>query len=254
MRNKIIYVFLFLPSFLLAQTYVAHYTVGLNSLNREGVLTITPGGTSFYYEKMTENKGSTEHNEDDGSVSQTFFLGGSHTDRKRYQVYKPEQDTLYNINYIGEKRVLNYESFPKMQWTMTSDTKQVSNFLCHKATTTYRGRTYTAWFTTAIPIRLGPWKFNGLPGAILQIYDSSKKFSWTMTSVNTSTDPVAFTFPSDLPKMSLQKFVVKKENARHEKMNRMVLKLAGRGAQIVKSEKHRGREVIFEWEKAPEEG
>nr|WP_081964210.1 GLPGLI family protein [Porphyromonas macacae] len=40
----------------------------------------------------------------------------------------------------------------------------------------FRGRTYEAWFTPQIPLKEGPYKFDGLPGLILQIMDTQKHY------------------------------------------------------------------------------
>ena len=41
---------------------------------------------------------------------------------------------------------------------------------CISAKTNFRGRTYTAFFTTETEgINAGPWKFDGLPGVILSV-------------------------------------------------------------------------------------
>ena len=56
-------------------------------------------------------------------------------------------------------------------WKLNNDTKKIGNFNCQKATIKFRGRNYTAWFTNEIPVRYGPWKFQGLSGLILEVYD-----------------------------------------------------------------------------------
>jgi len=58
-----------------------------------------------------------------------------------------------------------------MNWQIESETKRISSFLVQKATIKFRGRSYEAWFAPEIPISIGPWKFHGLPGLILEIYD-----------------------------------------------------------------------------------
>jgi|GEM_PF-6526845 GLPGLI family protein len=54
------------------------------------------------------------------------------------------------------------------QWTMCDDEIQLLGYTAKKATTTFRGRNYTAYFTLDIPINDGPWKLFGLPGLILE--------------------------------------------------------------------------------------
>jgi GLPGLI family protein len=64
------------------------------------------------------------------------------------------------------------ENIDLQQWEILEDTLTVCENLCQKATCTFRGRKYVAWFTMNIPISNGPWKFGGLPGLILKIYDT----------------------------------------------------------------------------------
>ena len=61
-------------------------------------------------------------------------------------------------------------------WTITEDTLTVLNYPCQKATTKFRGRNYSAWFTLDIPIGDGPWKLCGLPGMILKAEDANGIF------------------------------------------------------------------------------
>ena len=73
-------------------------------------------------------------------------------------------------NYIVE------EDIPTQEWEIHNDTLTVFGYLCQKANCRFRGRDYIAWFTMDIPIQQGPWKFGGLPGLILKIYDVETKF------------------------------------------------------------------------------
>ena len=58
-------------------------------------------------------------------------------------------------------------------WELKEDQKRIGEFNCYKATTNFKKNNYTAWFTTEIPFSFGPWKFNGLPGIILEISDET---------------------------------------------------------------------------------
>ncbi|GHT71710.1 hypothetical protein AGMMS50239_40950 [Bacteroidia bacterium] len=66
------------------------------------------------------------------------------------------------------------EPLPVQHWEISDDTLTVAGYLCQKATCRFRGRDYTAWFSNDIPINNGPWKFGGLPGLILKVYDKDK--------------------------------------------------------------------------------
>lgn len=84
----------------------------------------------------------------------------------------------FDKNNITQKEKFwgNYsitEPINMLQWNITGDTLKILNFNCQKAITYFKGRTYTAWFTTEIPSKDGPWKLCGLPGLILKAEDAT---------------------------------------------------------------------------------
>ncbi|WP_312902591.1 GLPGLI family protein [Chryseobacterium taichungense] len=80
------------------------------------------------------------------------------------------------INYID----YSYEEPNNINWKIKNEFKTVLGFKCQKAETTKYGRTWTAWFTTDIPFQFGPYKFNGLPGLITELYDSKDDYHYTL--------------------------------------------------------------------------
>lgn len=75
-----------------------------------------------------------------------------------------------------------YTQKNELNWQLHPDTLKIKNYVCNKATVSYEGRDYTAWYTTEIPISDGPYKFWGLPGLILKIYDSENHYTFTLES------------------------------------------------------------------------
>ena len=61
------------------------------------------------------------------------------------------------------------DSLSKFSWKLESETKEILGYKCNLATTIFRGRKYSAFYTSKINISDGPWKFYGLPGLILSI-------------------------------------------------------------------------------------
>lgn len=75
-----------------------------------------------------------------------------------------DPDILYLTNAIIEEEI---DSFV---WEIDeSKTKEILGYSCTYATTSYKGRKYEVYFAPEIPINDGPWKFNGLPGMILEV-------------------------------------------------------------------------------------
>jgi GLPGLI family protein len=77
------------------------------------------------------------------------------------------------------------EDIPVQDWKLFDDTLNILGYLCQKAECNFRGRNYVAWFTSDIPISNGPWKFGGLSGLILRVYDTDKEFVFESVGIET---------------------------------------------------------------------
>lgn len=76
----------------------------------------------------------------------------------------------------------------KMKWEIRPDTKKIDlntkdNYQLQKATTDFGGRKWTAWFTTQITVQDGPYKFNKLPGLIVELYDTQKDYVFSLINI-----------------------------------------------------------------------
>lgn len=69
------------------------------------------------------------------------------------QLYNLKNDTIINVDYIEDEIVTYFDAPKKLNWELINETKNISGYTCSKATTNFRGRKYTAWFTTDIPFR-----------------------------------------------------------------------------------------------------
>lgn len=67
------------------------------------------------------------------------------------------------------------EPIPQIDWTLVNEKDEICGHECLKATCSFRGREWTAWYCPKIEINGGPWKFGGLPGLILKVEDSKKE-------------------------------------------------------------------------------
>jgi GLPGLI family protein len=82
------------------------------------------------------------------------------------------------------------DDYCNFNWEIHADKKIILGYSCQKATTTFRGRTWEAWFTIDIPVSDGPWKFCGLSGLILEIVDAQKHFTFTCTGIEKKQTPI----------------------------------------------------------------
>ena len=114
--------------------------------------------------------------------------------------YKPEvvyfngQVTLYNVIL---ENLYHYPLDNKINWTIENGTKEIQGYTCKKATCKYGNRMITAWFTDKIPIQEGPYTFKGLPGLVLEAFDSKNYFHFMLVELKNVRKPIV------LPKASI---------------------------------------------------
>ena len=96
----------------------------------------------------------------------------------------------YNRERLPQYEGYYDEPYPSQQWTLTQDTATVSGYHCQKATCHYHGRDFEAWFTAEVPVKYGPWKFGGLPGLIVKVYDTDHLYTFECTSVERVNRPM----------------------------------------------------------------
>ena len=89
-------------------------------------------------------------------------------------------------------------SLPVINWQMAGDTMTFGDLHCQKATAHFKGRDYIAWFCPDLPLHIGPWELNGLPGVIVEAYDTKKEVRFLFDAVekaaplaNTGDQPAA---------------------------------------------------------------
>lgn len=126
---------------------------------RHDSLSSVPGGSKILFDEIME---WTSHKEDISRYP-------TYTPSYRDCVYIDMQNgdvTIYT-SIMGER--FKIQDNPKMEWRVVEDSvKTILGHECQMAETDFRGRHWKAWFAIDIPLTIGPWKFNGLPGLILQ--------------------------------------------------------------------------------------
>ena len=111
-------------------------------------------------------------------------------------IYKDSKTRhIYSIERVGMKLFLVKDSMNIFNWNIKNEKKDILGYSCQQATTEYRGRQYTAYFTTEIPFQTGPWKFYGLPGLILQVESDDGEFKMIANKINISKKQVDITNP-----------------------------------------------------------
>ncbi|MBZ9629696.1 GLPGLI family protein [Salegentibacter sp. LM13S] len=109
----------------------------------------------------------------------------------KYTIFKDYQD---NKIILAEK-VFQYElkykqDLKQIDWEIQPEKKEILGFSVQKATGTFAGRNYIAWFAPDLPFSDGPYKFSGLPGLILEISDLQGHYDFSLTGFQELEKPV----------------------------------------------------------------
>ena len=108
-----------------------------------------------------------------------------------YKNYPTGQMTI--TDRISLQDYCYVDSLHAQKWTMGDSTREVLGYTCQQATADFRGRRWTAWFATDIPVSDGPWKLGGLPGLILEAYDEGQQHVFTAVGLERVKDePIIF--------------------------------------------------------------
>ncbi|WP_281847448.1 GLPGLI family protein [Olleya namhaensis] len=171
--------------------------------------------------------------------------------------------TNLNTNKLSSTETITFdkslylvtEALPKLEWDLShADTLKIGTYICNKATTSFRGRNYIAWYTNDIAITFGPWKFHGLPGLILDMYDETHKFEWIVTKISKKViNEKTLNQDKHDVNIDLKAFVALREEVFNKKMNNFKNNLKSRqdrgtNVSVDTFNKRQGRELLFEWE------
>lgn len=93
-----------------------------------------------------------------------------------YRDFKKDSIVFREVGSKFMPPILVVDQWESFLWEIKEEEKRIGNYICKKAIGKFRGREYTAWFAEEIPIASGPWKLFGLPGLILEAFDSKMEF------------------------------------------------------------------------------
>lgn len=159
-----------------------------------------------------------------------------------------KKDTLISTeNLLGDDYII-IEKAPKLEWELIDETKIKDSITLSKAICEFRGRKYIAWYSLDFPIKYGPWKLQGLPGLIFEVFDETKRYNWFLKKISSEKlDESLFIVDNkDVKQIDIKEYSKIKYN---KSIDDKLLTQMPRGTSIVSSEVFRnGLEIKFEWE------
>lgn len=134
-----------------------------------------------------------------------------------FLIKKNNSNIYQNYEYIGDANSYKISDEAKQQWNITDSIKVSDNLRLQKATTRFGGRNWVAWFSKEIPIPYGPYKFNGLPGLIMELYDNKKDYYFNLIKSEK--------IPEGYERSSLKNFMSRAIPVTQKELNKLKLDL-----------------------------
>ena len=105
--------------------------------------------------------------------------------QEAYYVDRSSRKLCFTGRLVGDD-YLYEEELPSIPWIIRDSVKTICGCPCRQAEGDFRGRRYTVFFAEDIPVSYGPWKLQGLPGLILEAYDSEGRIRFVAESIRPS--------------------------------------------------------------------
>ena len=117
-----------------------------------------------------------------------------------FTVYKnfPEPGRMTSTDVIGTENYLMEETVPDFGWMVLDEWREVLGYRVRRAECSFRGRDYVAWFAPDLPLSDGPWKFCGLPGLILEVYDTRLQYHYVLQGLSVADSGIRVEMPDAL--------------------------------------------------------
>ncbi len=196
------------------------------------------GVSRFYsYTRFLCKQMTAEMIKKGGGIDLTSIPKGGAISWELYKNYPVQGKTLY-LDVISLDSYQCEETVETPDWQLVPDsTKEILGYQCQMATTRFKGRQWTVWYTEDIPLDEGPWKLRGLPGLVLSAYDAKRQYVFEGAGLEqVSTDQPVVIVEEKREKISQKNF--RKVLSRYDPM----AALSSRGIKIISVKEADGSE------------
>ncbi len=147
----------------------------------------------------------------------------------------------------GLHEYITTEPVREIEWELVDSTRKFANLEAKGAKCSFRGRNYFAWYAPLIPVGFGPWKFNGLPGLILDVHEIDGVFAFRFDGIELD-DKHAMPeviFPKTAERISIKDYALYRDRM-GEDMANLIRARSARGAEVNYHTVRTGDEALIE--------
>lgn len=200
-------------------------------------------------DKIEENKLDSGQNK----VKETSIVVGSDSVGDLVYNNLKENYILCRESVLENQKLVYYlyEDPTALKWQLVDSFKKISGYKCQKAITAFRGRNYEAWFTSEISLSFGPWKFGGLPGLILEVYDNTGQVYFNAENIVIPYKEAQLKVikPNEDQQITHQEYVAKSKSIADDALKAILARLP-KGTKINSTKiEVNGLEMDYPWDK-----
>ncbi|MFN7117959.1 MAG: GLPGLI family protein [Saprospiraceae bacterium] len=213
------------------EVYYKYLNIG-NNIASEAILYTDSRTSIFIFEKKEDDFSEKTDVDEEGNIY--ISLGSTDTEGKKiYKDFTNKKLIFRDFIVSGKqtKAVIVEEKLPELQWVLKSATKKIGKYDCALAEVDFRGRAYEVWYTKDIPIQNGPWKFQGLPGLIIEVSSKDKNVYFVLEKIKVMPGKLIANIPQSGISISFDEYVESKNKAVESFLEMLNSKLP-RGAKI----------------------
>jgi len=157
-----------------------------SGVDKQAVLVFRPGESLYYFQRKDRKKASLDPIlVDEAGNSAEYSIDVADREGMSYYMNTSRQQLVSRtFDFFSNDYLIIEEPIPALAWVIGTQIRTIGKYEAQQATCTFRGRNWTVWFTPEIPVGLGPWKLQGLPGLILEARDSENKYVCEMISID----------------------------------------------------------------------
>lgn len=130
-----------------------------------------------YFFAMTNQEAAMKQNIDISRLSSNYIITKEGDKVKHHQVI------------LGPPFVY-YEEKELPKWKLHNEYKEIDSMKCQKATTHFRGRDYTAWYSQEVAVAEGPYKFKNLPGLVIELSSDDGDYHYSLNMLKKNDEEI----------------------------------------------------------------
>jgi len=159
-------------------------SIDKNSIETERMLLLYSNKKSHFLSKSKFQLDTVRNKYGNDLQKLLAFKSTIPKNRVKFEVIKNFDDSLTS-SYYENIFIHNYKNnyHKALEYELVDKDTILLGYNCKMAKANLSGRKYTLWYSPEISINDGPYKFSGLPGLVLEVYDDKRQHIFELVKI-----------------------------------------------------------------------